>query len=161
MAEPRFMSMVPRTKCSEAKGSGIPGDVAEWIGAVQLIQATSNAVEQLPLSGCTGMDARNRSMLAMFAYGLARGIQDSRELEKRAVLEPALRHLCVGEPPTAGALRSFRRRHAPAIEKALTRVLGACWKECEESDDLFPALEAEAQARVRTSIWVDAVNDEN
>lgn len=153
--------MPPNAKSSGASGSGIPCDVAEWIGAFQLIQEANDAAGHLPLSGNKGPDARNRSMLAVFTYGLARGIQDSHELEKRAVVEPALRHLCVGEPPTARALRSFRRRHAPAIEQALTRVLGACWKDCEESSRLFPALQAEAQARVRTSMWVDAVNDEN
>lgn len=142
----------------------MPSDVAEWIGAVRLIQAASDAARHSPLPHPTGSEAPNRldsSMLALFTYGLARGIQDSRELEKRAVVEPGLRHLCCGEPPTAHALRSFRRRHAPVIEQALTRVLGVCWNGCEEVEGLGPALEAEAQARVQSSIWMDAVNDDN
>ena len=158
------MSMPSCTQSSRCLGAGMPSDVAEWIGAVRLIQAASDAVRHSPLPSAMGpdhSDVRNSSMLALFTYGLARGIQGSLELEKRAGVEPGLRHLCAGELPTARALRTFRRRHAPDIERALTKVLGMCWTECEHPEGLRPALEAEAQARVRSSIWVDAVNDES
>ncbi len=143
----------------------MPSDVAEWIGAVRLTRAASEAVEAIQRQDVRYAAAKlpdqaphGTSLLAVFAYGLARGISGSCALESRAQTEPALRHLCRGNVPTARALRSFRRVHSADIEKALTRVLESCWDGCEGQAQLQPALAFEAQSRLRASLQADSLS---
>lgn len=144
---------------------GMPSDVAEWIGAVRLTRGAFEAVEAIQMQDTRSMALRATdqappcaSLLAVFAYGLARGISGSSDLENRAHMEPALRHLCQGDVPTARALRKFRRGHSAEIEKALTRVLESCWDGCEGQDRLQPALAVEAQSRLRASLQADSLS---
>lgn len=144
----------------------MPSDLAEWLGAVRLTRLTHDAVESVvPPPGYSehpNPEVPSQAvLLKLFTYGLARGISESDELERRAQHEPALRHLCANAHPSANDLRRFRRRHSAAIETALTRVLGAAWGECEGQSNLVPALVLEARLRVQNSVRADSLAQDN
>lgn len=160
------MSALSQQPVSGSVQLGMPLDVAEWIGAVALARQTAVVAQELNPVAESPQHAASEEvppslMLAVFTYGLARGIHDSSELERRAAAEPGLRHLCGTRVPSARALRSYRRRHGARIREALTAVLGACWKDCEEVDQLRPALQAEAQQRLECSMRADSLSAEN
>lgn len=144
----------------------LPADLAEWLGAVRLTRLTHDAVESVEASHGPGPhqtsnEPSSSALLKLFTYGLARGISESDELERRAVKEPALRHLCANSQPSASDLRRFRRRHRAEIETALSRVLGAAWGECEGQSNLAPALALEARHRVLESVRADSLAQDN
>ncbi len=144
----------------------IPADIAEWLGAVRLTQLTTAAAQSQPgtspTDGASPAPSSNHlALLRVFTYGLARGVGDSEELERRARQEPALRHLCGSTAPTAVVLRNFRRRHAGEIESALARVLGACWEGCEGAEQMAPVITREARSRLRESVRADSLAQDN
>ena len=161
------MSQIHSNSPAEAGAvPAIPADIAEWLGAVRLTQLTAVAAGSIPVvssSDCPDADssAHHLALLRVFTYGLARGVADSEELERRAQQEPALRHLCGSTAPTAVVLRNFRRRYSGEIESALARVLGACWEGCEEHAQLATVLTREARSRVRESVRADSLAQDN
>jgi transposase len=65
-------------------------------------------------------------MVALLFYAYARGIQSSREIERRCGEDVAFMVIAALAAPDHSTIAEFRRRHERALAELLTGVLGLC-----------------------------------
>lgn len=114
---------------SAVPNPALPGDLAEWHGAVRLTHFALEAVQSVQLPAThfkSSPESRMFSfagLLTTLAYAHARGVYGSEELEQRCLAQPDLRYLCANNFPDAVTLRQFRRRNWMLVRETLAKVL--------------------------------------
>ena len=67
-------------------------------------------------------------MMAVAAYAYAKGIQSSREIERKCQEDVAFMVIAARRVPDHSTIAEFRRRHERALAELFTGVLGLCRK---------------------------------
>jgi hypothetical protein len=107
----------------------LPADLAEWVGAVKLMQLALEATEgvrigSLEFSAGGGSPAcPTRMLVTLMAYSYSRGIYSSQDIEDGVRRQADLRYLCAGDFPDANTLRRFRRQHWTELLGVLSRLI--------------------------------------
>lgn len=113
----------------------LPPSLDEWLPEDHEARFVSEVVDKLldlsPIyasytsaAGAPPYHPRMMLKLLMFAY--ATGVTSSRELERRCVVDVALRWLSANEAPDYRSISRFRRRHLAALEELFIQVLQLC-----------------------------------
>jgi transposase len=123
-----------RQYCPE-QGSLLPGNVEQELGRGHFCFTVRRVVGQLDLrifeesySAEGGELYAPELMLAVWIYAYALGMTSARQVERRLVEDLAFRYLAGGERVDNCTLSAFRRRHARALNDAITQVLETAQK---------------------------------
>lgn len=142
----------------------LPGDLAEWVGAVKLMQlaleATDGAkIDHKEFALSDGSPSfPSRMLLTLVSYAYARGIYPSQDIEEACRRLGDFRYICANDYPTSPVLRRFRRQHWAEVHGVLARLVQLAVGD-RAGEGWFNA-EAEADARMAKAIAADSLSME-
>lgn len=143
-------------------GAGIeifPENLRDWAEETQLALIVAKSVEQMRIIfPAEELPPTWKIMLGVLTYFYATGVYLSDDVEvalrqsrDRAILENAF-----GKTEPAPAIRRFRRRHRPVIERCLSAVLQSVYEAVNAScHRMQPDFIAEAGTRVDMAVRLD------
>ena len=123
--------------CDREQSFLLPPSLLEWVPEDHLVWTILGAVDELDLTGIYrayrpdghGRPAYEpRMMVALLLYSYSKGIQSSREIERRCREDVAFMVITARRVPDHSTIAEFRRRHEAALAGLLTGVLGLCRK---------------------------------
>lgn len=140
----------------------LPGDLAEWVGAVKLMQLALEATDGTRLGsqefalGDGSPAFPSRMLLTLIGYAYARGIYSSQDIEESCRKLGDFRYLCANDFPTGPVLRRFRRQHWAEIHGVLARLVQLVVG--DNSGEGWFNNEAEADARMAKAVAADSLS---
>jgi transposase len=123
--------------CDREQSFLLPPSLLEWVPEDHLVWTVLGAVDELDLTGIYGAyrpDGHGRPayeprmMAALLLYSYSKGIQSSREIERRCREDVAFMVITARRAPDHSTIAEFRRRHERALAGLFTGVLGLCRK---------------------------------
>jgi len=123
--------------CNREQAFLLPPSLLEWVPEDHLVWTILGAVDELDLSGIYGAyrpDGHGRPayepqmMVALLLYSYSKGIQSSREIERKCREDVAFMVIAALAAPDHSTIAEFRRRHERALADLFTGVLGLCRK---------------------------------
>jgi transposase len=123
--------------CDREQAFLLPPSLLEWVPEDHLVWTILGAVGELDLSGIYGVyrpDGHGRPayeprmVVALLLYSYSKGIQSSREIERRCGEDVAFMVITARRVPDHSTIAEFRRRHERALAGLFTGVLGLCRK---------------------------------
>ncbi len=138
-----------------------PTDVAEWVGAVNLMRFALEATADVRLDainfivGLRPESYPTRMLLTLLAYSYARGIYSSQDIEEGCSRSKDLCYLCAGDLPDASTIRRFRRLHWSELQGVLSRLLQRAIYGQDEATSI--ATDPEALHRLSNSVRTDSL----
>ena len=123
--------------CDREQSFLLPPSLLEWVPADHLVWTVLGAVDELDLSGIYGVyrsDGHGRPayeprvMVALLLYSYSKGIQSSREIERKCREDVAFMVITARRVPDHSTIAEFGRRHERALAELFTGVLGLCRK---------------------------------
>jgi hypothetical protein len=153
---------VKKTSSStESDFPAVPQDLAEWVGAVRLMQLTLEATEGVRVgsdrfaTGRSGEVVPTRMLFSLLAYAYARGIYASQDVEDAVARLADFRYLASGDVPNLAVLRRFRRENWTELLGVLTRLLVAVVD--IQTPGSRAAAELEAEDRLVAAVQADSL----
>ena len=153
---------VKKTSSStESDFPAVPQDLAEWIGAVRLMQMTLEATEGVRVdsdrfaTGRPGEVVPTRMLFTLLAYAYSRGIYASQDVEDAVGRLADFRFLASGDVPNLSVLRRFRRENWTELLGVLTRLLVAVVE--VQTPGSRAAAELEAEDRLVAAVQADSL----
>src|SRR5580700_10256556 len=123
--------------CDREQAFLLPPSLLEWVPEDHLVWTILGAVGELDLSGIYGVyrpDGHGRPayeprmVVALLLYSYSRGIQSSREIERKCREDVAFMVITARRVPDHSTIAEFRSRHERALAELFTGVLGLCRK---------------------------------
>ena len=123
--------------CDREQSFLLPPSLLEWVPEDHLVWTILGAVDELDLSPIYGEyrpDGHGRPayeprmMVALLLYAYAKGIQSSREIERKCREDLAFMVIAALATPDHSTIAEFRRRHERALAELFTGVLRLCRK---------------------------------
>jgi transposase len=123
--------------CDREQSFLLPPSLLEWVRDDHLVWTILGAVDELDLTGIYGAyrpDGHGRPayeprmMVALLLYSCSKGIQSSREIERRCQEDVAFMVIAARRVPDHSTIAEFRRRHERALAELFTGMLGLCRK---------------------------------
>lgn len=123
--------------CDREQSFLLPPSLLEWVPEDHLVWTVLGAVDELDLTAIYrayrpdghGRPAYEpRVMVALLLYSYSKGIQSSREIERRCREDVAFMVIMARRVPDHSTIAEFRRRHEAALAGLFTGVLGLCRK---------------------------------
>ena len=123
--------------CDREQSFLLPPSLLEWVPEDHLVWTILGAVDELDLTGIYrayrpdghGRPAYEpRVMVALLLYSYSKGIQSSREIERKCREDVAFMVITARRVPDHSTIAEFRRRHERALAGLFTGVLGLCRK---------------------------------
>jgi transposase len=123
--------------CDREQAFLLPPSLLEWVPGDHLVWTILGAVDELDLTGIYrayrpdghGRPAYEpRMMVALLLYSYSKGIQSSREIERKCQEDVAFMVITALAAPDHSTIAEFRRRHEAALAELFTGVLGLCRK---------------------------------
>jgi len=117
--------------CDREQSFLLPPSLLEWVAEDHLVWTILGAVDELDLSRIYGVyrpDGHGRPayeprmMVGLLLYAYAKGIQSSREIERRCGEDVAFMVIAARARPDHSTIAEFRRRH----ERALAELFTGC-----------------------------------
>ncbi|MSU32970.1 MAG: transposase [Pedosphaera sp.] len=153
---------VTREKSTAPVGStAFPTDLAEWVGAVNLMSFALEATADVRLdavnfsAGIQPDTFPTRMLFTLLAYSYARGLYSSQDIEDGCCRSKDLRYLCAGDLPDAATIRRFRRLHWSELQSVLSRLLQRAT--CGQDVGTFISTGPEALNRLSNSVRTDSL----
>ena len=146
---------------TESDFPAVPQDLAEWVGAVRLMQLTLEATEGAHVdsdrfaTGRLGEVIPTRMLLTLLAYAYSRGIYASQDVEDAVGRLADFRYLASGDVPNLAVLRRFRRENWTELLGVLTRLLVVVAQ--VETPEGRAAAELEAEDRLVSAVQADSL----
>ncbi len=146
---------------AESDFPAVPQDLAEWIGAVRLMQLTLEATEGVRVdsdrfaTGRPGEVVPTRMLFSLLAYAYSRGIYASQDVEDAVGRLADFRYLASGDVPNLSVLRRFRRENWTELLGVLTRLLVAVVD--IQTPGSRAAAELEAEDRLVAAVQADSL----
>lgn len=146
---------------TESDFPAVPQDLAEWIGAVRLMQLTLEATEGVRVdsdrfaTGRPGEVVPTRMLFSLLAYAYARGVYASQDVEDAVGRLADFRYLASGDVPNLSVLRRFRRENWTELLGVLTRLLVAVVD--VQTPGSRAAAELEAEDRLVAAVQADSL----
>ena len=121
--------------CDREQSFLLPPSLLEWVPEDHLVWTVLGAVDELDLTGIYGAyrpDGHGRPayeprmVVALLLYAYAKGIQSSREIERKCREDVAFMVIAARRVPDHSTIGEFRRRHEAALAELFTGVLGLC-----------------------------------
>jgi transposase len=115
----------------------LPVDMREWLPVDHVVWIVLETVAQLDLRGLqaryalggVGRRAFDPGMLlALMIYAYADGIRSSRQIERMARTDVAMRLICASQVPDHTVIARFRQLHQESVRDLFTQVLLVCAK---------------------------------
>jgi transposase len=123
--------------CDREQSLLLPPSLLDWVPDDHLVWTILGAVDELDLSAIYdayrpdghGRPAYEpRMMVALLLYSYSKGIQSSREIERKCQEDVAFMVITARRVPDHSTIAEFRRRHERALAELFTGVLGLCRK---------------------------------
>jgi transposase len=123
--------------CDRGQAFLLPPSLLEWVPEDHLVWTILAAVDELELTAIYdayrpdghGRPAYEpRMVVALLLYSYAKGIQSSREIERKCREDVAFMVIAALATPDHSTIAEFRRRHEQALAELFTGVLGLCRK---------------------------------
>ena len=121
--------------CDREQSFLLPPSLLEWVPEDHLVWTVLGAVDELDLTAIYGAyrpDGHGRPayeprmVVALLLYAYAKGIQSSREIERKCREDVAFMVISALAAPDHSTIAEFRRRHERALADLFTGVLGLC-----------------------------------
>ena len=123
--------------CDREQSFLLPPSLLEWVPADHLVWTILGAVDELDLTGIYGAYRSDghgrpayepRMVVALILYSYSKGIQSSREIERKCREDVAFMVIAALATPDHSTIAEFRRRHEAALADLFTGVLRLCRK---------------------------------
>jgi transposase len=122
--------------CDREQSFLLPPSLLGWVPEDHLVWTILGALDELDLTGIYGayrpdghgQPAYEPRMMALLLYSYSKGIQCSREIERRCQEDVAFMVIAARRVPDHSTIAEFRRRHERALAELFTGVLGLCRK---------------------------------
>lgn len=137
----------------DSESAANPADLSRGLERDAFLRLVFEAVHSVEWPASSGPAAHPALLRTLLTYCYATGLYDSREIERAASHDPAVRYICAHHPPSWNQIRQFRRQFREPLRQVLAQLASLLnWRGRPSSAWL-----ADADARLLQAIRADSM----